>query len=65
MIAPSTCSVKPLSNIAAIAFKLLYKSINAHNDKNRFLSSVTAFWVVQHNFPLQTHIGGSDIHGDF
>ena len=57
MTALSTCPVKPLSNIATIAFKCLYKfTINAQNDKNRFRSSAEAFWIVQHNFPLQTYI---------
>ena len=51
-------SIKPLASTITSIFHLFFRQIQTYNDRCRFLTGVSTFWVVQKNRPLIDAMNG-------
>ena len=58
IIASAKSSIKPLARTITSIFCLLFRQIQTCNDKCRFFTGVSTFWVVQNNKPVNDAMNG-------
>ena len=58
IIASPKSSIKPLARTIKSIFRLLFRQIQACNDKCRFFTGSNTFWVVQNNKPVIDAVNG-------